>query len=176
MNYADIKMFDVANGPGVRTSLFVSGCTHHCKGCFNPETWDFGFGQPFTEKEENKILASLAPEYIKGFTLLGGEPFEPENQQTLVGLLRRIRKEYPEKSIWCFTGYLFDRDILGRMTKESQVTGEMLSYIDVIVDGEFEQEKKDLSLQFRGSSNQRIICVKESLAAGKLVLWDSEGK
>lgn len=172
MNYADIKNCDVANGPGVRVTLFVSGCTHHCKGCFNPETWDFQYGQAFTQESIDTILKALEPDYIKGFTLLGGEPFEPQNQEAEVVLLRQIKQKYPEKSIWCFTGYLFDRDILGVMKDRDPYAMEMLSYIDVLVDGEFVEEQKDLSLKFRGSANQRQILVKESLEQGTIVYWE----
>ena len=168
MNYAEIKNCDIANGPGVRVSLFVSGCTHHCPGCFNEVAWDFGYGKPFTEETIQTILDLLKPGYIRGLTLLGGEPFEPENQGAVVELLRRVRQTYPEKSIWAFSGYLFDRDILsGRLGD----TREYLSYLDVLVDGPFVEAKKNLSLRFRGSENQRIIDVKESLAAGTIVLW-----
>ena len=168
MNYATIKNCDIANGPGVRVSLFVSGCTHRCPGCFNEVAWDFDYGQPFTEETEETILAMLRPGYIQGLTLLGGEPFEPQNQQGIVKLLRRVKQEMPEKSIWAFSGYLFDRDILsGRLGD----TKEYVSYLDVLVDGPFIQEKKNLSLRFRGSENQRLIDVPGSLAAGKIVLW-----
>lgn len=172
MNYADIKRCDVANGPGVRVSLFVSGCTHHCKECFNPETWDFGYGDPFTEETEDLILEYMKPDYIKGITLLGGEPLEHENQKGLVSLVKRIRETYPEKTIWCFTGYDFERDVTGRMLKEWPETEELLSCIDVIVDGEFMIDKKDLGLIFKGSSNQRTIMVQESLAEGRLIYWE----
>lgn len=157
MNYAAIKKYDIADGPGVRVSLFVSGCRHHCKGCFNAETWDFHYGQPYTKETENEILHALNAQYIEGFTLLGGEPFEPENQQVLVHLLKKIRKTYPQKSIWCYTGYLFDIDLIEGGKVFTSVTREMLSYIDVLVDGEFIEAEKDLSLQFRGSRNQRIL-------------------
>lgn len=157
MNYAAIKKYDIADGPGVRVSLFVSGCRHHCKGCFNAETWDFHYGQPYTKETENEIIHALNAQYIEGFTLLGGEPFEPENQQVLVHLLKKIRKTYPQKSIWCYTGYLFDIDLIEGGKVFTSVTREMLSYIDVLVDGEFIEAEKDLSLQFRGSRNQRIL-------------------
>lgn len=176
MNYADIKRCDVANGPGVRVSLFVSGCTHHCKECFNPETWDFNYGDPFTENETKLILEYLKPEYIKGFTLLGGEPLEQENQKGLLPLLQQVHKAYPEKSIWCFTGYDFEKDVCGRMLQEWPETKELLKYIDVMVDGEFEIDNKDLGLVFKGSSNQRTIMVQESLEKGELVLWESSAK
>ena len=168
MNYAEIKNCDIANGPGVRVSLFVSGCTHHCPGCFNEIAWDFDYGKPFTGETIQQILTMLAPGYIRGLTLLGGEPFEPQNQPSIVELLRRVKREYPQKSIWAFSGYLFDRDILsGRLGD----CGEYLSYLDVLVDGPFVEAKKNLSLRFRGSENQRIIDVPASLASGEIVLW-----
>ena len=168
MNYATIKNCDIANGPGVRVSLFVSGCTHRCKGCFNEVAWDFNYGEPFTEETINTILTMLRPAYVRGLTLLGGEPFEPQNQGAVVQLLRRIKKEMPEKSIWAFSGYLFDKDILsGRLGDCS----EYLSYLDVLVDGPFVEAKKNLSLRFRGSENQRLIDVPASLATGEIVLW-----
>jgi anaerobic ribonucleoside-triphosphate reductase activating protein len=157
MNYANIKNYDVADGPGVRVSLFVSGCRHHCRGCFNAETWDFDFGQPYTKETEDEILKFLEPDYIQGFTLLGGEPFEPENQVELVGLLRRIRQSFPKKDIWCYTGYLYDVDLVEGGKVFTDVTREMLSYVDVLVDGEFVEAERDLTLRFRGSRNQRII-------------------
>lgn len=173
MNYATIKNCDIANGPGVRVSLFVSGCTHRCPGCFNEVAWDFDYGQPFTEETVKTILDMLRPSYIKGLTLLGGEPFEPRNQADVVKLLRRIRRELPEKSIWAFSGYLFEKDMLsGRIGDVS----EYLSHLDVLVDGPFIQAKKNLSLRFRGSENQRIIDVKASLAEGRTILWDDDQK
>lgn len=171
MNYAEIKNCDIANGPGVRVSLFVSGCTHHCPGCFNQVAWDFDYGQPFTQQTIDEILKLLAPRYIKGLTLLGGEPFEPENQLAVVELLRQIKSKYPEKTIWAFSGYLFDRDILPGHLGDPEITREYLGYLDVLVDGPFVEAKKNLSLRFRGSENQRIIDVPASLAAGKIVLW-----
>lgn len=171
MNYAEIKNCDIANGPGVRVSLFVSGCTHHCPGCFNQVAWDFDYGQPFTQQTIDEILKLLAPGYIKGLTLLGGEPFEPENQPAVVELLRQIKSKYPEKTIWAFSGYLFDRDILPGHLGDPEITREYLGYLDVLVDGPFVEAKKNLSLRFRGSENQRIIDVPASLAAGKIVLW-----
>ena len=168
MNYAEIKNCDIANGPGVRVSLFVSGCTHHCPGCFNEVAWDFQYGKPFTQKTIDLILGMLRPSYIRGLTLLGGEPFEPENQSAVVELLRQIKGEMPNKSIWAYSGYLFDRDILsGRLGD----TREYLSNLDVLVDGPFVQEKKNLSLRFRGSENQRIIDVPATLSRGEIVLW-----
>ena len=172
MNYANIKSRDIANGPGVRVSLFVSGCTHHCKGCFNEIAWDFAYGQPFTQETIDSILEMLRPGYVKGITLLGGEPFEPENQPALVDLLRQIKAKYPEKSIWSFSGYLFDKDILAGKLGDPAITREFVSYLDVLVDGRFVEEKKDLTLRFRGSSNQRIIDVPASLAKGEIVLWE----
>ena len=163
MNYATIKNYDIADGPGVRVSLFVSGCRHHCKGCFNAETWDFNFGQPYTKETQAEILDYLKPDYIQGFTLLGGEPFEPENQVELVHLLREIRQTYPKKDIWCYTGYLYDVDLIKGGKVFTDVTQEMLSYIDVLVDGEFIEAEKDLSLEFRGSRNQRIIDLREGI-------------
>lgn len=172
MHYADIKRVDVANGPGVRVSLFVSGCSHHCDECFNPETWDFGFGEPFTEREEERILEYLAPSHIRGLTLLGGDPMERSNQAALLSLLRKVRSHLPEKDIWCYTGYDFMKEILPVQMVKWPETPEFLSYIDVLVDGRFEKDKKDLSLRFRGSSNQRILLVAPSLALREPVLWD----
>jgi len=168
MNYATIKNCDIANGPGVRVSLFVSGCTHRCKGCFNEVAWDFDYGEPFTEAVMDDLVDMLRPAYIRGLTLLGGEPFEPRNQAGVVQLLRKVKKELPEKSIWAFSGYLFEKDILsGRLGDCS----EYLSYLDVLVDGPFVEAKKNLSLRFRGSENQRLIDVPASLASGEVVLW-----
>ena len=168
MKYAKIKKYDVANGPGVRVSIFVSGCNHHCKGCFNKEAWDFNYGQEFTEDTINEILEAMRPNYISGLTLLGGEPFEPINQKGLLKLVRKVKKEYPEKDIWAYSGYLFDRDIIGRQVKQLKETRELLSYIDVLVDGKFVENLKNPNLYFRGSSNQRIIDVKESLEYDKI--------
>ncbi|MCI8988895.1 MAG: anaerobic ribonucleoside-triphosphate reductase activating protein [Clostridia bacterium] len=176
MNYANIKWYDVANGPGVRVSLFVSGCRNHCKNCFNPETWDFDYGQPFTEEVEDKILKAMEPDYIKGFTLLGGDPFEPENCAALVPFMKRMRKLYPEKSVWCFTGYDYERDLLTGKKGDAETVLKLLRTLDVLVDGRFVEELKDLNLRFRGSSNQRIISVKESLKKDKIVLWDGEAE
>ena len=172
MNYATIKTRDIANGPGVRVCLFVSGCTHHCKGCFNQEAWDFDFGQPFTQETVDYILDQLSPSFVKGLTLLGGEPFEPQNQPAIVELLRQIKAKYPEKSIWAFSGYLFDRDILAGRLGDPAITREYLSYLDVLVDGPFVESKKNLTLRFRGSENQRLIDVPKSLASGEIVLWE----
>lgn len=172
MNYAEIKNCDIANGPGVRVTLFVSGCTHHCEGCFNQETWDFQYGEPFTQTTQQRIIKDLAPDYIAGLTLLGGEPLEYNNWKSLLPFLREVKREYPKKTIWCYTGYLFDKDILERFCAKWKEMEEFLSYLDVIVDGEFILSQKDISLQFRGSANQRIIAVQESLAEGKIIYWE----
>ncbi|MBP3476678.1 MAG: anaerobic ribonucleoside-triphosphate reductase activating protein [Lachnospiraceae bacterium] len=172
MKYSEIKNCDIANGPGVRVTIFVSGCTHHCEGCFNEMTWDFQYGKPFTEKTVSEILQYLAPDYITGLTLLGGEPLEYVNWQGLLPLLRAVKEKYPKKDVWCYTGYLFDEDILEDFCGRWKEMKEFLSYLDVIVDGEFILEQKDISLRFRGSKNQRIILVQESLRTGKIVLWD----
>lgn len=176
MNYADIKQCDAANGPGIRISLFVSGCTHHCKNCFNEEAWDFNYGKPFTSEEIDKIIDYLAPSYVTGLTLLGGEPMEPANQAGILPLLLKVREVYGDtKTIWLYTGYLFDRDILGRMAEQVPETRQILSCLDVIMDGPFVEEQKDLGAYFRGSSNQRAILVQETLANGKdLVFWEPE--
>ena len=174
MNYADIKYCDVATGAGVRVSLFVSGCTHHCKECFNKEAWDFHYGNPFTQKEIDRILEYLKPNYIAGLSLLGGEPMEPVNQEGILPLLRAVKQTYPEKNIWCYTGYLFDKDVLDKMCKESEVTKEIVSYLDIVVDGEFMIDRKNLKINFRGSDNQRIIDVKKTLDAGEIVHWERE--
>lgn len=174
MNYADIKQYDVANGPGVRVSLFVSGCTHYCKGCFNEAAWDFHYGRPFTEETIQTILKYMEPSYVRGLTVLGGEPMEPQNQPAVAELLKRVKQCYPDKSIWLFSGYDFEKDILEQMWKELPETKEILSTLEVLVDGEFVEELKNLSLRFKGSSNQRTILVQESLEAGKVVLYDLE--
>ena len=170
MNYANIKFNDIANGEGVRTSLFVSGCTHHCKGCFNSETWDFNFGKPYTKEVEDKIIESLRPAHINGLTLLGGEPMEPANQKVLLELVKRVKKEFPNKNIWCYSGYLFDEELTKPSRAYAPWTSEFLSYIDVLIDGEFKIDLKDITLRFKGSSNQRIIDVQESLKQNKVVL------
>ena len=171
MNYAEIKYCDIANGVGVRTSLFVSGCTHRCKGCFNELAWDFGYGREFDSKIQGQIIESLKPSYIEGLTLLGGEPFEPSNQRGLVRFLKEVKKVYPNKTIWCYTGYTLEKDLLNESRARCEVTDEMLGLIDVLVDGEFVQDLYDISLRFRGSSNQRIIDLKTTLSEGKTVLW-----
>ena len=178
MYYATIKNCDIANGPGVRVSLFVSGCTHHCPGCFNEVAWDFHYGEPFTQQTIDTILTMLAPAYIRGLTLLGGEPFEPENQEAVVELLRQMKARYPDKTIWAFSGYTYEQITSGTLG-DWAVTKEYLSYLDVLVDGPFIEAKKNLSLRFRGSENQRQIDMPATLAAGHIVLWQdwqTEGK
>ena len=172
MHYGEIKNCDIANGIGVRVSLFVSGCTPHCEDCFQPETWDFNYGNDFTEETENKILEMLAPDYICGLTVLGGEPFEPENQRVLVDFLRKVRRKYPEKSIWCFTGFTLEMLETEGTHCHCEVTEEMLSLIDVLVDGRFDKNKKNISLRFRGSENQRLIDLNLTRECGTLTLWN----
>ncbi len=174
MNYATIKKHDIANGPGVRVSLFVSGCTHHCEGCFNPETWDFQYGTPYTAETELEILEALEPDYIRGLSLLGGEPLEPEHQAALLPLLRRFVKLYPDKTIWCYTGYDFEQDLLTGRVGDWAVTQEFLSYLNVLVDGPFILKEKDITLRFRGSRNQRVIDVPKSLITDQVVWWEDE--
>ena len=179
MNYATIKNNDIANGPGVRVSLFVSGCTHRCPGCFNEVAWDFGYGEPFTQQTIDDLIKMLSANHIKGLTLLGGEPFEPQNQPEVLNLLRQVKATLPEKSIWAYSGYIFEKDILAGRLGPKEITEELISYVDVLVDGPFVQSKKNLSLRFRGSENQRLIDVKASLQAGETVLWQdwqTEGK
>lgn len=176
MNYADIKYCDVANGPGVRVSLFVSGCTHHCPGCFNQVAWDFNYGTLFTYSTKEIIFGYLSPSYIRGLSLLGGEPLEHQNQIVLLPFLREVKQRFPEKDIWCYTGYTLEKDILDKMVKEWDETSEILSYIDVLVDGRFIEKEKDISLRFRGSRNQRIIDLKETLKQKQTVLWDLSQK
>ena len=173
MRYGAIKKRDIANGIGVRVVLFVSGCTHHCKGCFQPETWSFDYGQDYTKATEDEILEALRPAFIDGLTLLGGEPFEPQNQAELIKLLRRIRKELPEKTVWAFSGYTFE-ELTGESRACCAVTDEMLSMVDVLVDGEFVEEKRNISLQFRGSENQRLIDVPKTLKSGQIVWWSAK--
>ena len=174
MNYADIKRWDVANGPGIRVSLFVSGCPHACKGCFNQEAWDFSYGKPFTEETENFILKELGKTYYHGMTLLGGEPLHPDNQKGLLSFIKKVREHYPEKTIWCYSGYMWEPEILGWMYENVPETKELLACIDVLVDGRFVEEKKQPDLLFRGSANQRLINVPQSLQQGKTVLWEPE--
>lgn len=161
MNYGKINTCDIANGPGVRVSLFVSGCRNHCKGCFNPETWDFDYGQPFTDYTMDYILRSLGKKYIDGFTILGGDPFEPENQNVVAYILRKVREAYPYINIWVYTGYLYDADLVKGGKVWTEFTNEILGYIDTLVDGPFIEEEKDITLQYRGSRNQRVITFKE---------------
>ena len=172
MNYCEIKNCDIANGIGVRVSLFVSGCTNHCEECFQPQTWDFDYGQPFTEETENYILELLKPSYINGLTLLGGEPFEPKNQMCLLPFIKKVKDTYPQKDIWCFSGFTLDGELLKDGSyPRCEYTDEMLSYIDVLVDGRFVKKLKDISLLFRGSSNQRLIDLNETRRQGQIVLW-----
>ncbi|MDD5921598.1 MAG: anaerobic ribonucleoside-triphosphate reductase activating protein [Eubacteriales bacterium] len=175
MYYGSIKKTDIADGPGVRVSLFVSGCRNHCKGCFQPETWDFSYGNPFTEDTEREILKALEPDFIQGFTCLGGEPFEPENQRVLVRFFRKIREEFPKKDIWCYTGYTWDRDLITGGKVHTEVTEEMLSFIDVLVDGRFEEEKKDITLLYRGSRNQRLLNLRRFRESGQDPRTDPSG-
>lgn len=175
MYYGEIKKTDIANGIGVRVTLFVSGCTRHCKNCFNAETWSFTYGRPFTAETEAELLKALEPGFINGLTLLGGEPMEIENQRALVPFLKRVREAYPEKDIWCYTGSTLETDILvegGR--NRCEVTGELLSMIDVLVDGAFIEALKDITLRFRGSSNQRLIDLKKTRESGALTLWEEK--
>jgi anaerobic ribonucleoside-triphosphate reductase activating protein len=171
MHYSVIKPVDIADGVGVRVTLFVSGCTHHCKGCFQPQTWAFDYGQPYTKETEDQLISLLSPSYIRGLTLLGGEPMEPDNQRTLLPLLRRVRAELPKKDIWCYSGYTLD-ELTGVSRARCEVTDELLSLIDVLVDGEFVEEKRNISLKFRGSENQRLIDLAATRKQGTVVLYD----
>lgn len=171
MYYGNIKNYDIADGEGVRITLFVSGCTNHCRDCFQPQTWDFCYGQKYTEETEAEILQLLGNENIDGLTLLGGEPFEPENQRELIKLLRKVRAEYPQKDIWSYTGFVYDKDLLKGQRKYTEVTDEFLSYLKVLVDGPFIAEQKNISLYFRGSENQRVIDMQKTLKDGKVVLY-----
>ena len=173
MYYGNIKKTDIADGLGVRVSLFVSGCTNHCRHCFQPETWDFHYGKPFTAETEEELIKALSPSYINGLSLLGGEPFEPDNQRALLPFVRRVRTAFPGKDVWCYTGFTLEKDLLaldGRAHCEA--TGELLSLIDVLVDGRFEEETKSVALKFRGSSNQRLIDLRATLKEGHIVLLD----
>lgn len=172
MNYGEIKNCDIANGIGVRVTLFVSGCTNHCEGCFQPETWDFGYGKPFTRETEEEILKLLGQKYIDGLTLLGGEPFEPENQRALLPLLKRVREAFPEKTIWAFSGFTYETLMSEGAHPDCEVTEEMLALIDVLVDGKFEMDKKDITLRFRGSSNQRVIDLGATRENGRITIWE----
>ena len=171
MNYGEIKNCDIANGIGVRVSLFVSGCTHRCKGCFNPMTWDFGYGKPFDDPTQDKLLKMLSPVYIRGLSLLGGEPMEPDNQRALLPFVKKVRERFPHKDIWCYSGYTFE-ELTGKSRARCECTDELLGEIDVLIDGEFVLEKKNISLAFRGSENQRIIDLKKTLAQGQIVTLD----
>lgn len=171
MYYGEIKNCDIANGIGVRVSLFVSGCTNHCEECFQPQTWDFNYGKPFTSQTEDEIIEMLSPYYIDGLTLLGGEPMEPANQRALLPFVRRVKKLYPNKTIWCFTGFLLDEELQKESYARCEVTDELLSMIDVLVDGRFVKALHDITLRFRGSSNQRIIDLPQTLKKGEIVPW-----
>ena len=172
MYYGALKTCDIANGSGVRVTLFVSGCTNACKGCLQKETWDFHYGDLYTKETEDKIMEALYPSYVQGLTLLGGEPFEIENQKELIKLVRRVKKEYPEKNIWCYTGFTLEKDLIEGGKRHCEVTDEMLSYLDVLVDGKFEEDLKDIRLKFRGSSNQRLIDMNETRKQNKIVLLE----
>lgn len=172
MHYGALKKCDIANGEGVRVSLFVSGCRNHCKDCFQPETWDFCYGRPFTEETEREIYAELDKPYVGGLSLLGGDPFEPENQRALLPMLRRIREKYPQKNIWCYTGYQLEELLTPGAHPHCEATEEMLSCIDILIDGRFIPEEKDISLQFRGSRNQRVIDMNRTRQSGKIAPWD----
>lgn len=169
MNYATIKKCDVANGPGIRVSLFVSGCTHHCKGCFNSTAWDFNYGNKFDESTIESLLEELDKDYVEGLSLLGGEPLEHVNQQGLLPLVKKVKERFPNKTIWCYTGYDFEKDVMGNMYRNFSETKDLINNIDVIVDGKFIEEKKNPSLQFRGSENQRLIDVKKSMKENKII-------
>ena len=171
MNVATVKKRDIANGPGVRVSLFVSGCTHHCEGCFNEIAWDFDYGAPFTGAVQQELLEALAPDYVQGLTLLGGEPFEPQNQRALLPFLKRVREVFPQKNIWCYSGYTLDQ-LQGESRARCEVTDEMLGMLDVLVDGRFVLAKKNIRLRFRGSENQRLIDMNKTREKGEIVLWD----
>lgn len=171
MYYGTIKNCDIANGPGVRVTLFVSGCTNHCPGCFQPETWSFTYGEPFTDETQKKLLDMLAPDYINGLTLLGGDPFEPENQRALLPFLRRVKEAYPNKTVWAFSGFLYEDMLTAGCHAHCEVTEELLRLIDVLVDGPFVEEKKDIALRFRGSSNQRMIDLNLTRQSGSITIW-----
>jgi len=174
MNYCEIKKCDIANGEGVRTTLFVSGCTNHCEECFQPQTWDFDYGKPFTDAVAQEIIESVKPYYINGLTLLGGEPFEPENQRELLPFLKKFREECPDKTVWCFTGFVLDEELQKDGSyPRCETTDEMLDLIDILVDGRYKKELKDISLKFRGSSNQRIIDMNKTRKMGEIILWEN---
>ena len=170
MHYGEIKKTDIANGVGVRVSLFVSGCRHHCPDCFNEMTWDFDYGKEYTQQTEDEVVKLVSRPYIRGITLIGGEPMEKENQPHLLKLVKRIKKELPQKDIWCYTGFTLE-ELKGKSRARSEYVDEFLSYIDVLVDGRFMKDKKNLSLRFRGSENQRIIDIQKTLRENKIILW-----
>ena len=174
MNYSNIKYFDIADGEGVRTTLFVSGCRHACPGCFNQSAWDFAAGEAFSREVEDKVFESLEPSFVDGLTLLGGEPMEPENQRALLPFVRRVRERFPEKSIWCFTGEVYESLLDDASPYRCEVTDELLSLIDVLVDGPFLQAEHDISLRFRGSANQRVIDLAATRTAGEVRLWQDD--
>ena len=174
MHYGNLKPYDIANGPGVRVTLFVSGCRNQCPGCFQKETWDFNYGTPFTQETIDTILKYLAPAHVQGLTLLGGEPMEPSNQEGLLPLVEQVRATYPEKTIWCFTGYTYEALTAGEGRSVTAVTKELLSHLDVLVDGRFVEALKDITLLFRGSRNQRLIDIKATQSSGVVTLWENE--
>lgn len=171
MHYGNIKNYDIADGEGVRVTLFCSGCTNRCEGCFQPETWDFCYGKEYTKETEDQLIQMLTNPNIQGLTLLGGDPFEPSNQRTLITLLRRVKQELPIKDVWAYTGFVYEQDLLEGQRKHTEVTDEMLSYIDVLVDGPFVIDEKDISLYFRGSTNQRVIDMPKTLKSGNVVIY-----
>lgn len=171
MHYGNIKNYDIADGEGVRVTLFCSGCTNRCEGCFQPETWDFCYGKEYTKETEDQLIQMLTNPNIQGLTLLGGDPFEPSNQRTLITLLRRVKQELPTKDVWAYTGFVYEQDLLEEQRKHTEVTDEMLSYIDVLVDGPFVIDQKDISLYFRGSTNQRVIDMPKTLKSGNVVIY-----
>ena len=171
MHVGEILRADSANGEGIRVSIFVSGCTNRCPGCFQPETWDFCYGKEYTKEIEDYLLEEVSKDYYRGLTILGGEPFEPSNQEVLIHLIRRMRRECPRKDIWMYTGFVYEKDLQKGQRKYTEVTDEMLSYLDVLVDGPFVQAKKNISLKFRGSENQRIIDMKKTLEKGEVILY-----
>lgn len=172
MYYGEIKNCDIANGQGVRVTLFVSGCTNCCKGCFQPQTWDFEYGKPFTVETEDYLLKLLAPDYINGLTLLGGEPMEPQNQRALLPFVKKVRETLPNKTIWCYSGFTYEELLTDESHPRCEATDELLSLIDVLVDGKFVEELKDISLRFRGSANQRLVDLNKTRETGKIVIWD----
>ncbi len=174
MHYAEIKKFDIANGPGVRVSLFVSGCRNHCPNCFNPDTWDFCYGEDFTNETQDEIIKTLSIPYVRGLSVLGGEPMEPENQKGLLPFLKRVKEALPDKDIWVYSGFTLDSEILGKSRAATDMVKELLKYIDVIVDGRYIEAQKNISLRFRGSENQRIIDIKRTLADNSIVLWEEK--